>query len=130
MHHSQQTNIHAPGGIRTHDLSRQAAADLRLRPCGHWNWQDKIIEIENISLMEAEIINIIKSCKLKNCSVYDEFSSRIIKYCVLEIGKPLHHIHISSLQSGIYPERFKYLVAGPIYKQVTKLIRQIASLYH
>ena len=26
--HSQQTNIHAPGGIRTHDLSRRAA-------CGH-----------------------------------------------------------------------------------------------
>jgi len=25
-----------PGGIRTHDLSRWAAADLRPRPCGHW----------------------------------------------------------------------------------------------
>ena len=33
--HSQQTNIHAPGGIRTHDLSRRAAADLRFRPRGH-----------------------------------------------------------------------------------------------
>jgi hypothetical protein len=29
---SQQKNIHAPGGIRTHNLSRRAAADLRLRP--------------------------------------------------------------------------------------------------
>ena len=27
--HSQQTNIHAPGGIRTHDLSRRAAAGDR-----------------------------------------------------------------------------------------------------
>ena len=35
--HSQQTNIHAPGGIRTHNLSRRAAADLRLRPRGHWD---------------------------------------------------------------------------------------------
>jgi len=35
--HSQQTNIHAPGGIRTYDLSRRAAADLRLRPRGHWD---------------------------------------------------------------------------------------------
>jgi len=26
-----------PGGIRTHDLSRRAAADLRLRPRGHWD---------------------------------------------------------------------------------------------
>ena len=37
--HSQQTNIHVPDGIRTHDLSRRAAADLRLRPRGHWDWQ-------------------------------------------------------------------------------------------
>ena len=29
--------IHAPGGIWTHDLSRRAAADLRLRPHGHWD---------------------------------------------------------------------------------------------
>ena len=33
--HSQQTNIHAPGGIRTHDLSRRAAVYLRLRLRGH-----------------------------------------------------------------------------------------------
>jgi len=35
--HSQQTAIHAPGGIRTYNLSRQAAADLRLRPRSHWD---------------------------------------------------------------------------------------------
>ena len=35
--HSQQTNIHAPGGIRTYDRSRRAAVDLRLRPRGHWD---------------------------------------------------------------------------------------------
>ena len=34
--HSQQTSM-PPGGIRTHDLSRRAAADLRLTPCGHWD---------------------------------------------------------------------------------------------
>ena len=36
-HHSQQTNIHAPGGIRNHDLSRRATEDLRLRPHSHWD---------------------------------------------------------------------------------------------
>ena len=35
--HSQQTNIHALGGIRTHNLSRRATEDLRLRPRGHWD---------------------------------------------------------------------------------------------
>ena len=31
------TNTHALGGIRTHNLSRRADADLRLRPRGHWD---------------------------------------------------------------------------------------------
>jgi len=37
--HSQQTNIHVPGGIRTNNLSRRAAVDLRLRMRGHWDRQ-------------------------------------------------------------------------------------------
>jgi len=43
--HSQQTNIHATGGIRTHDLSRRAAADLRLRPRGHWDRHPSIYDV-------------------------------------------------------------------------------------
>ena len=35
--HSQQTDIHAPGGIRTHVRSRRAAPDVRLRPHSHWD---------------------------------------------------------------------------------------------
>ena len=37
--HSQQTDIHAPGGIRTHNLSSGTAVDLRLRPRGYWDRQ-------------------------------------------------------------------------------------------
>jgi len=33
--HSQQTDIHASGGIRTHNPNKRAAADPRLRPRGH-----------------------------------------------------------------------------------------------
>jgi hypothetical protein len=32
----QQTDIYASGGIRTHNLSRRAVADLRLRLSGNW----------------------------------------------------------------------------------------------
>ena len=46
--HSQQTNIHAPGGIRTHNLSRRAAKDLRLRPRGHWDRQLWILLLLNL----------------------------------------------------------------------------------
>ena len=45
--HSQQTDIHAPGGIRTHDLSRRAAANLRLRPRGHWSRLSDLFESIN-----------------------------------------------------------------------------------
>jgi hypothetical protein len=38
--HNRQTNIHVPGGIRAHNLSRRAAEDLRLRPRGHWDRHD------------------------------------------------------------------------------------------
>jgi hypothetical protein len=34
--HSQETDIHAPGGIQAHDPSKRAAEDPRLRPHGHW----------------------------------------------------------------------------------------------
>jgi len=33
--HPQVTNIHAPGGIRSHNPSRRASAQLCLRPRGH-----------------------------------------------------------------------------------------------
>jgi len=41
--YSQQTDIHAPGGIRTHILSRGAAAHPRLRPRGNWRRQLHIL---------------------------------------------------------------------------------------
>jgi hypothetical protein len=35
--HTQQKNIYALGGIRTHDRSRRMAVDLRPRPRHHWD---------------------------------------------------------------------------------------------
>jgi len=52
---TQQTNFHAPGGIRTHDLSRRAAADLRLRLRGHWDRQKR------------NMANIYKNVYLATC---------------------------------------------------------------
>ena len=37
-----------PGGIRTHNLSRRAAADLRLRPRGHWDRPQTLVYIKYI----------------------------------------------------------------------------------
>jgi hypothetical protein len=40
-HNTHNRHIHAPRGIRNHRLSRPAAADLRLKPRGHWYQQSK-----------------------------------------------------------------------------------------
>jgi GH43 family beta-xylosidase len=37
--HSQQTDIHASGRIRTYNPSKRATADPRRRPRGQWNRQ-------------------------------------------------------------------------------------------
>ena len=37
QHTTLTTDRHAPGGIRTLNLSRRAVADRRLRPRGHWD---------------------------------------------------------------------------------------------
>ena len=42
---SQHTDIHAPGGIRTHSPSMRAAADRRLTPRGHWDRLQKFTVI-------------------------------------------------------------------------------------
>jgi hypothetical protein len=35
--HSQETDVHAPGGIRTHNSNKRAATDPHIRPRGHWD---------------------------------------------------------------------------------------------
>jgi hypothetical protein len=45
---TQETNFHAPSGIRIRDPSNEAAADLSLRPRGHWDRQAGVILEENV----------------------------------------------------------------------------------
>jgi len=46
--HSQETDIHAPSWIRTHNASKQAASDPRLRPRGDWDWTLNGFTKENV----------------------------------------------------------------------------------
>ena len=43
-----QTDIHVPGGIRTHNLSRRTSADLRPRPRGHSDRHSKGYTIQKV----------------------------------------------------------------------------------
>jgi hypothetical protein len=44
--HSQETDIHAPGGIRTRNPSKLAAADSRFKPRDHWNRPNLHIRVQ------------------------------------------------------------------------------------
>jgi hypothetical protein len=48
--HSPQTNIHAPGGIRNRNPSRQTAAEPRLIPLGHWYRLDTTITVKKVPM--------------------------------------------------------------------------------
>jgi hypothetical protein len=43
QHTTLTTDIHDPGESRIHDFSMRAAADLRLRPRGHWDRRSKVL---------------------------------------------------------------------------------------
>ena len=60
--HSQQTNIQALGGIRTHNLSRRAAKNLRLRPRGHWDRRFFYITLRNYKTFVSHLFSH-KTCK-------------------------------------------------------------------
>ena len=52
-HNTHNTQLSMPpGGIRTHDLSRRAAADQRLRPRGYWDrpYQQLHLNVVTLSL--------------------------------------------------------------------------------
>ena len=70
-----------------------------------------------IPVTEAEIIGIIKSLKSKNTAGHDGISTKILKYCVQNISKPLTYICNMSLTTGVFPDRCKYAIVRPIYKK-------------
>jgi len=61
-----QTDIHDPGGIRIHDLSRGAALDRGLRRRGHWDRHSKTLQIciyyltvESKPILEFDVLRAV-----------------------------------------------------------------------
>ena len=103
--HSQQTNIRAPGGIRTHDFIRGAAADLRLRPRGHWDRQVILPSLRKRA-ESARFLPITLSgfpvCKLVAQSpVWNELRKAMYELSFLNtlyFDKPSSHVSYSVIQ--------------------------------
>jgi hypothetical protein len=63
-----------------------------------------------------EIENIIKSLKLKNLYGYGEISPIILKISSPFIISPINYICNKMLRGGVFPDRLKYVIIKPLYK--------------
>jgi len=82
--HNKQISM-PPGGIRTHDLSRRAAADLRLRPRGHWDRLAGLPKLDKTQRMinsQSEFFNVI-SCIFQTFSLLINLLYYVLwAYCI------------------------------------------------
>ena len=75
--HSQETDIHAPGEIRTHNPSKRAAADQRLRPRGHWDRHQLFIDLKKA----RDSVRRGVLCKLTECCMPVKLVTLIRMFC-------------------------------------------------
>lgn len=59
---------------------------------------------------------------MKNSYGYDEISTKILKLIVPYIVSPLTYISNKSLSPGVFPDRLKFSIVKPIFKNGDKLI--------
>jgi hypothetical protein len=69
-----------------------------------------------------QIRKLIKSIKAKNSSGYDEIPTKILKLSVLFIISPLTYIRNKCLSEGVFPDRLKFSVIKPIFKNGDRII--------
>ena len=83
------TNNHDLGGIRTHDLSRRAAADLRLRPRGYWDRQhDIIIQYYYNMLWDHRRISGPSLTETLLCGAF---------HTIMNLNKPVQRLKVATL---------------------------------
>ena len=83
-------------------------------------YPESIAEMKIIPVTEIEVIDVIKSLKNKDSSGYDGISNNILKHCVKDISKPLTSIFNLSLETGVFPDRFKFAIVQLIHKKGDK----------
>ena len=94
-YNKHNTNIHALGGIRTHNPSKRAAADLRLRPRGHW---DRLWDWTRASAVGDRRLTAWAMARLLNVRYY-LFAVLSLGYTFLSLFSQLHlalHKSVSS----------------------------------
>ena len=89
----QQTNFHAPDGIRTHNLSRRAAVDLRLTPPDQWDRLSVLYSGNNCINFNNQFLRIISFSRFNDTHFHGH---RISQTLIKRSAPTLHAISLSS----------------------------------
>ena len=72
------------------------------------------------SVVESEIINIVKLCKPKTSKDCDDISMYVISKVIISIAKPLGHIFNLSFSCGVFIDHMNIAKIIPIFKKRTE----------
>jgi hypothetical protein len=113
QHSTLTTNKYpCPGGIRTHDLSRPAAADLPLRPRGHWDRQFMAYRLQKCLLTSCIWVRRFTRPS-KGSTAKRELRTPGLMFILSGLtNKSLHHSHFWKLGPG---RIHSFLLTSAIY---------------
>jgi hypothetical protein len=77
--HSQETDIHFPGGIRTHNPSKRTAADPRLRPRGHLDRKEEYTLRKAIGVVWSVELSSGSRCQNKILNYWHQLMFHFVK---------------------------------------------------
>jgi len=103
--HNWQTSM-PPGGIRTHDLSRRAAADLRLRPRGYWDRPTVVCTVQNSWWWTQELSETCRVLlkKIREISASRRFYYKNLSRCTVTWTLNSYFINVTNtLNKGAPP---------------------------
>ena len=93
------TDIHATGGIRTHNLNRRAVADLRLSPRGYWD--PYVLQVVTSVADESPLLVRLNALKREAVAYFGTLISCITRdgtailiFTVMKIKNLVRRIHI------------------------------------
>jgi sarcosine oxidase/L-pipecolate oxidase len=64
----------------------------------------------------VHVIDVVKSMQSKLSNDCNNISMKLVKFIIYEIAVPLAHIFQLSIETGIFPEKFKKSRVVPVYK--------------
>ena len=74
------------------------------------------LKLDNVNLDEAKILALIQGLNANKAHGWDEISIQMIQICDRSLVKPLMKIFRSSLECGIFPDKWKKANVIPVYK--------------